>query len=67
MDAPTDAEWQWLVELLTSPLVYFEQDGYFYPVTLKNTTYEYSKYVNNRLRPFEVDIDINQSRDTQLR
>jgi hypothetical protein len=67
MDAPTDAEWQWLIELLTSPIVYYELEGYFYPVTLKNSNYEYSKYVNNRLRPFEVDIDINQSRDTQLR
>jgi hypothetical protein len=67
MDAPTDAEWQWLIELLTSPIVYYELEGYFYPVTLKNSNYEYSKYINNRLRPFEVDIDINQSRDTQLR
>ena len=67
MDAPTDAEWQWLSELITSPQIYMEQDGYYYPVTLKNNTYEYSKYINNRLRPFEVDIDINQTRQRQLR
>ena len=67
MDAPTDAEWQWLSELITSPQVYYELDGYYYPVTLKNNTYEYSKYINNRLRPFEVDIDVNQTRQRQLR
>jgi hypothetical protein len=67
MDAPTDNEFTWLSELITSPQIYMEQDGYYYPVTLKNTTYEYSKYINNRLRPFEVDIDINQTRQRQLR
>jgi len=67
MDAPTDAEFIWLSELITSPQVYMEQDGYYYPVTLKNSSFEYSKYINNRLRPFEVDIDINQTRQRQLR
>ena len=67
MDAPTDAEWQWLSELITSPQIYYELDGYYYPVTLKNNSYEYSKYINNRLRPFEVDIDVNQTRQRQLR
>jgi hypothetical protein len=67
MNAPTDAEYEWLAELIDSPQVYFEQDGYFYPVSIKNNNYEYSKYVNNRLRVFEVDIDINQTRYSQLR
>jgi hypothetical protein len=67
MNAPTDAEYEWLAELIDSPQVYFELDGYFYPVTIKNNNYEYSKYVNNRLRVFEVDIDINQTRYSQLR
>jgi len=67
MDAPTDNEFTWLSELITSPQVYMEQDGYYYPITLKNNSFEYSKYINNRLRPFEVDIDINQTRQRQLR
>lgn len=67
MDAPTDAEYEWLAELISSPQVYMEKDGYYYPVTIKNTNYEYSKYVNNNLRPFEVDLEINQTRWSQLR
>lgn len=67
MNAPSDAEYEWLAELVDSPQVYFELDGYFYPVGIRNTNYEYSKYVNNRLRVFEVDIDINQTRFSQLR
>lgn len=67
MNAPTDIQFEWLAELIDSPQVYFELDGYFYPVSIKNTNFEYSKYVNNRLRVFEVDIDINQTRFSQLR
>lgn len=67
MNAPSDAEYDWLAELIDSPQVYFEMNGYFYPVSIRNNNYEYSKYVNNRLRVFEVDIDINQTRFSQLR
>jgi hypothetical protein len=67
MNAPTDAEYEWLAELIDSPQVYFELDNYFYPVIIRNTNFEYSKYVNNRLRVFEVEIDINQTRFSQLR
>jgi hemoglobin/transferrin/lactoferrin receptor protein len=67
MNAPNDLEYEWLAELIDSPQVYFELDGYYYPVSIKNNNYEYSKYVNNRLRVFEVDIDINQTRYSQLR
>ena len=67
MDAPTDAEYQWLAELVASPQIYFEYDGYYYPVTIKATNYEFSKYVNNRLRVFEVEIEMNQTRYSQLR
>jgi hypothetical protein len=67
MNAPTDSQYDWLAELIDSPQVYFELDSYFYPVIIKNTNFEYSKYVNNRLRVFEVEIDINQTRFSQLR
>ena len=67
MNAPTDAEYEWLAELIDSPQVYFELDGYYYPVNMKIDAFEYSKYVNNRLRVFEVEIDLNQPRYSQLR
>lgn len=67
MDAPTDEEYVWLAELVASPQIYFEYDGYNYPVTIKATNYEFSKYVNNRLRVFEVEIEMNQTRYSQLR
>lgn len=67
MDAPTDAEYQWLGEIVYSSQVMLEKDGYFYYVNIKGTNYEYSTFVNNRLRPFEIDIEINQQRKAHLR
>lgn len=67
MDAPTDAEYEWLAELISSPQVYAEIDGYYYPVSVATNAHEYSTYVNNRLRPFEIEIDLNQTRYSHLR
>ena len=62
MDYPTDAEYQWLSELITSPLIYMELDGNYYPVTIKDTNYEYSTYNTNKLKVLNVNIDVNQKR-----
>ena len=62
MDAPTDDDYNWLYELLLSPQVYAEIEGYYYPVTIKTTAYEFSKLINNRLRAFEIEIEVNQTR-----
>jgi hypothetical protein len=67
MDAPTDAEYEWLAELIDSPQIFMEVEGYYYPVSLKNTNYEYSKYVNNRMRVLEIEVEMNQTRFSQLR
>lgn len=62
MDYPSDAEYQWLAELITSPLIYMELDGNYYPVTIKDTNYEYSTYNTNKLKLLNVNIDVNQKR-----
>lgn len=62
MNYPSDAEYQWLNELIISPQIYAEIDGAYYPVSIINTNYEYSKNVNNGLRAFEIDIAMNQTR-----
>jgi hypothetical protein len=62
MDFPNDAEWQWLVELIQTPQCYAYIDGDFYPVTIKATNYEFMNYTNDRLKPFVVEIEMNQTR-----
>ena len=62
MNYPSDSDYQWLAELITSPLVYFEKDSLLYPVSIKETNYEYSEHIFNGLKVFEVNIDLNQQR-----
>lgn len=62
MNFPSDAEYQWLAELIVSPQIYAEIDGNYYPVSIKSNNYEYSTYTNNRLKALEIDIDLNQTR-----
>lgn len=68
MDFPNDAEYEWLNELIMSPQIWAEiivDNGQkdYYPVTINTTNYEYSKHVFNRLKAFEVEIDLNQKRN----
>lgn len=62
MNYPTDAEFEWLHELIISPQIFMELDGSFYPVSIINTNYEYSKSINNGLRALEIDVAMNQTR-----
>jgi hypothetical protein len=63
MNYPTDAEYDWLVELIYSPQIYMELDGYYYPVSIKTSSYEYSKQIFAKLKTFEVEVDLNQKRN----
>jgi hypothetical protein len=66
-DLLDDQDWEWLEDLIESPKVYMEEDGYFYPVTIKATNYEISKYINNRQRPLEIEIEFNSPRLSSAR
>lgn len=68
MDFPSDQDYEWLAELIMSPQVWAEfrtetAEKQYYPVSIKATNYEYSKHINNGLRAFEVEIDMNQKRN----
>ena len=62
MDFPSDEEYQWLYELIVSPQIYAKLEDGYYPVSIVNTNYEYSKYEFNRLKAFEIEIELNQPR-----
>jgi hypothetical protein len=62
MNFPTDAEWEFLSELIYSPHILMEIDGFFYPVTIKNTSYEYFKQIYAKLKTFEIEVEVNQKR-----
>jgi len=62
MDFMTDAEYVWLSELLMSRTIYIDIENNYYPVTIKNTNYEYIKHNVQGLRVLELDIELNQER-----
>jgi len=62
MDYPSDAEYEWLSELMDSPQIYAEIDNNYYPVTIKATNYEYMVYQNDGLKELVVEIEMNQTR-----
>lgn len=66
MDYITDEEYEWLAELIYSPQVYlYNQDsGMLYPVTIKNTDYEYVKHKYDRLRTLQIDVELNLNKNT---
>jgi hypothetical protein len=63
----TDIDHEWAAELINSPQLLAEIDGYFYPFTIKTSNYEYSKFVNDKMKPLELEFEMNQTRYTQLR
>ena len=71
MNYPTDEEYVWLAELISSPQIYANfpeiTDNNWMPVTIKNTNYEYSKNQNNGLKTLEIEIELNQVRRGFLR
>lgn len=62
LESPTDAEFDWLSELIYSPLIYMKIGTNFYPVTISTTNHEYARYQWAKLRNFEIDVEVNQSR-----
>jgi hypothetical protein len=66
-DALTDDEYTWMADLIVSPQILMEIEGYFYPVTLTENNYEFSKNVFNKLKALELTFNMNQTRYSQLR
>jgi len=66
-DALTDDEYTWMADLISSPQILMEIDSYFYPVTLIDNNYEFSKNVFNKLKALELTFNMNQNRYSQLR
>lgn len=66
-DILTDDEYQWLADLVLSPLVYMEMSGYFIGVTIADTNYEYRKVINDELTNLTVNIEFGDQLNTQYR
>jgi len=66
-DLLSDEDYQWLVQLVVSPLVYLEDENTLYPVVITNTNYEFKEYINDRLTNLTLDIEFGTMLKTQFR
>lgn len=66
-DLLTDDDYNWLAELLISPLVYIELNGYLVGATIKNNNYEYRKRVNDKLTSLTIELEFGDQYNAQFR
>lgn len=66
-DLLTDDLYQWLGELVRSPLVYLQEGEYFTPVTIAASNYDYRKTVNDKLTSLRLELAFGNEMQTQSR
>lgn len=66
-DILTDGEYTWLGELILSPIVFVEIDGYFIPCSIAENNYEFRKSVNDSLTNLTMKIEFGENFNSQYR
>jgi hypothetical protein len=62
----TDAEYQWLAQLITSPEVYIEDEGELYPVIMTANNYEFKEHIVDGLINLMIEVDFGVTYKTQF-
>jgi hypothetical protein len=66
-DILTDDDYVWLAQLVLSPLVYFEQVGYFTPIAIVQTNYTFNKVINDKLTNLTIEVQFGEQYNAQYR
>jgi hypothetical protein len=66
-DLLTDGEYLWMADLILSPMVYIEMDGYFIPIALNGNNYEFRKSINDKLTNLTINIEFGEQFNSQYR
>lgn len=65
--ALTDSEYTWLGDLILSPMVYIEMDGYFIPIVISQNNYEFRKSINDKITNLTLSIEFGDQFNAQYR
>jgi hypothetical protein len=60
-------DYEWLAQLISSPIVYMEVQGAYFPVTIVNNTYNYKLEISDKLFNFEIDVEVGKKINGQFR
>jgi hypothetical protein len=66
-DWVSQQDYEWLAQLVSSPIVYMEVQGAFFPVTISNNNYQYKLESADKLFNFEIDIEVSKYVNSQFR
>lgn len=66
-DFITDNEYQWLSDLILSPMVYIEDSGYYYPCVITENNYEPKKFINDELTNLTLSVEYGERLNAQYR
>ena len=68
-DNLTDAEYNWLFELVCSPMVYIQKVGesYIRPCVITNSNYDFNRVLQDDLTNLTLDIEFGTTIKTQFR
>jgi hypothetical protein len=66
-DWVNDMDYAWLAQLIASPIVYMEVQGAFFPVTIRNTNYQYKYKVSDGLFNFDLEVEVGKYLNSQYR
>lgn len=66
-DILTDGEYQWLAELILSPMVFIESNGYFIPAVITANNYEYRKTINDKKTNLTISVEFGEQFNSQYR
>lgn len=66
-DWVSQQDYEWLAQLVASPIVYMEVQGAFFPVTISTNNYQYKLESADKLFNFEIDIEVSKYLNSQFR
>ena len=66
-DWVSEQDYDWLAQLVASPIVYMEVQGAFFPVNISNNNYQYKLESADKLFNFEIDIEVSKYVNSQFR
>lgn len=66
-DIIDESTYSWLAELITSPQVFYYDNGYYYPIQITDTNYEFKKWINDRAFNLNLNIEFGDTFNTQYR
>mgnify|MGYP000220786515 CR=1 FL=1 len=66
-DWVNDQDFQWLAQLVASPIIYMEVQGAFFPVTINNNNYQYKYSISDGLFNFDIEVEVGKYTNSQFR